>query len=68
MALDELRDNDNSYDIDGFQYVVEKEFMEKAKPIKVDFLPTGFQVTSSIELGPGCGGSCSGDSTDGSCG
>ena len=60
MALDEQRDNDEVYDIDGFQYVVEKEFMEKAKPIKVDFLPMGFKVTSSIELPQ--------DSACGSCG
>ncbi len=67
MALDELRDNDDSFDIDGFQYVVEKTFLEQAKPIKVDFQFNNLQVTSSIDLGPGCGGSCSGE-TNGSCG
>jgi len=46
-------------DIDGFQYVVDKEFMKKASPIKVDFKGIGFSISSNIELGPGCGGSCS---------
>ena len=67
MALDELRDDDLSFDIDKFQYVVNKDFMEKAKPIKVDFLPTGFKVTSSINFGPSSAcGSC-GSKSD-SCG
>ncbi len=63
MALDELKESDLSYDIGGFQYVVEKEFMEQAKPIVVDFTAMGFKITSSIDLGPGCSGSC--DSADG---
>ena len=57
MALDEPQSNDEVYTIDGFQYLIEKEFLEKAKPVKVDFMGMGFQITSSIELG---GGGCSG--------
>ena len=67
MALDELKDDDTSYDIDGFQYVINKEFIEQAKPVKVDFLPTGFKIDSGIELGGSCGGSC-GSEEGGSCG
>ncbi|MEA3429521.1 MAG: hypothetical protein U9Q84_10020 [Thermodesulfobacteriota bacterium] len=58
MALDELKDTDVAYDIDGFKYIVDKEFMEKTKPIKVDFNQFGFKVTSGIDLGAGCS-SCS---------
>ena len=54
MALDELKDTDVAYDIDGFKYIVDKEFMEKTKPIKVDFNRFGFKVTSGIDLGAGC--------------
>ena len=65
MALDEPRDTDDTYDIEGFQYIVDKEFMEKAKPIKVDFLINGFKLDCGLDLGaiPGCG-SCS---TAGTC-
>jgi hypothetical protein len=58
MALDEPRDSDQVFKIDNFQYIVDKEFLEKAKPIKVDFLHIGFQITSSIKLGSGCGDGC----------
>lgn len=63
MALDEPKETDNVYEIDGFKYVVDKAFMEDVAPIKVDFLRTGFQVTANIELG----GSCSCESSN-SCG
>jgi len=64
MALDESKDTDEVYDVDGYQYVVDKEFIKKATPIKVDFKEIGFSISSSIELGAGCGG-CS---TTGDCG
>ncbi|MFO7560989.1 MAG: hypothetical protein R6X10_19335 [Desulfobacterales bacterium] len=64
MALDESKDTDEVYTIDGFQYVVDKEFVKKATPIKVDFKDIGFSISSSIELSSGCGG-CS---TSGTCG
>lgn len=56
MALDKSRDNDEKYEIDGFQYVVDKEFMEKAKPIKIDYSETGFKLDSSIEIKEECSG------------
>ena len=65
MALDEPRDTDNVYPIGDFTFVVDKAFMEQAKPVKVDFNKFGFSISSSIELGGGCGscgeqGSCCG--------
>lgn len=63
MALDESKDNDEKFEIDGYTYVVEKDFLAQAQPIKVDFLEIGFKVTSSIKLESACG-SCS---TSGSC-
>lgn len=64
MALDEPKATDEVFDIDGFQFVVDKEFLKKATPIKVDFKDIGFSITSSIQLSSGCS-SCS---TSGSCG
>lgn len=64
MALDESKDTDEIFTVDNFEYIVDKQFLEQAKPIKVDFMQTGFKIDSSIDLGPGCGGSCS----SGSCG
>ena len=56
MTVDEKRDADMVFKVGGFEYLVEKNFLKKAQPIEVDFLGTGFQVTSSIELGGGCSG------------
>jgi len=64
MALDEPRDTDNVFNVNGFQFVVDKEFYEKAKPLTVDFMGYGFRISSSINFSAseGCGGghgSCS---------
>jgi len=69
MALDEPKDTDNVYNVNGFQFIVDKEFYEKAQPVTVDFLGYGFKISSSIEFGPAdsaCG-SC-GSSSSGGCG
>jgi iron-sulfur cluster assembly protein len=66
MALDEQRPSDYVMEQGGFQFIVDNAFLEKAKPIKVDFHQMGFMVTSSIELSSG--GGCSGCGTDSSCG
>ncbi len=61
MALDEPRENDNEYEVDGFKYIVDNAFMEKVEPIKVDFLDIGFKVTANIDFGNecrSCAGSC----------
>jgi len=58
MTLDEPKDTDNIYNLDNFQYIVNKDFIEKVKPIKVDFTPFGFKVTSGVDLSAGCS-SCS---------
>ena len=63
MALDEPRETDEVFDIDGFQYIIDKDFLEKTKPIKVDFLEIGFKLTSGLVFEQGCT-SCS---TTGSC-
>jgi len=63
MALDEPKDTDNVYDVNGFQFIMDKDFDEKAKPVTVDFLGYGFKINSSIDFGAGCS-SCG---TTGSC-
>jgi len=66
MALDELKDNDEEYDIDGFKYLVNKDFMEQVKPIKIDFTQFGFKIDSNMEFGASEGG-CKSCGTTGSC-
>jgi Fe-S cluster assembly iron-binding protein IscA len=62
MALDEPKDTDEVKNIDGFTYVIDKEFLQRAQPVKVDFVDYGFRLTSSIKFDSACGGcgsSCS---------
>ena len=63
MALDESKETDDVFEIGGFKYVVDKEFLVKATPIKVDFLVSGFKVDCGIDFTSGCS-SCG---TTGSC-
>jgi len=56
MALDELKDTDDVFDIDGFRFVVDKEFLKEAEPIKVDFAHFGFQIDCSLQFEEGCSG------------
>ena len=63
MALDEKKDTDSVFTFDGVDYLVETKFFNEAKPIAVDFIASGFKVTSSLELGGGCS-SCG---SEGSC-
>lgn len=55
MALDEAKDTDTVYEVDGFKYVVDTEFLKEAAPVKVDYLDVGFKVTSSIKFESACG-------------
>ena len=62
MAIDEKKDIDQVFEIAGVSYVIEKELLEKAQPIKIDFMGMGFKIDSSLELSGGCSGcSCSGE-------
>ncbi len=63
MALDESKETDNVYEIDGFTYIVDKEFLEKVKPIKVDFSVMGFKIDCEVDFGSGS--ECSGSGTSG---
>ena len=65
MALDEPKDTDNVYDVNGFQFIVDKDFYEKAKPVTVDFLGYGFKISSSIEFGPASACSSCGSASNG---
>jgi iron-sulfur cluster assembly protein len=64
MALDEPRETDEVFNVNGFQFIVDKEFCERAKPFTVDFMGYGFRINSSISPSAadacgGCKGSCS---------
>ena len=57
MALDGPKDTDNSYDVNGFKFIMDKVFDENAKPVSIDFMGYGFKFNSSIVFTQGS--SCS---------
>ena len=64
LALDESRDGDELFDDRDLTFVVEKDFFESIKPIKVDYVESvmgaGFNISSSMaKPDSACGSSCS---------
>lgn len=58
MALDEPNDADEKFEVGDFTYIVNKEFLERAKPIKVDFHMYGFKLDCGIDFSAAAGGGC----------
>lgn len=47
MALDEPKDSDEFFEIDGFTYLIDKPLLEEVRPVTVDFRSTGFTITGN---------------------
>ena len=71
MALDELRDGDESVEIGGFTFVIRPELAEEVGKVTVDMTQYGFSIDSENQIagsGGGCGCSSGGGCGSGSCG
>nr|WP_320013554.1 IscA/HesB family protein [uncultured Desulfobacter sp.] len=60
MALDEKKETDAVFTFDGVEYIMDKDLMEKASPVDVDFEGTGFRLQSTLKPPAGCKGCGSG--------
>ncbi|MGM0452258.1 MAG: hypothetical protein ACQERN_03725 [Thermodesulfobacteriota bacterium] len=58
MVLDEPTDTDTVFEVNGFKFIANNDFLEEAKPITIDYQGMGFALSSNIQLGGGCGSSC----------
>ncbi|MCI5121519.1 MAG: hypothetical protein D3908_10080 [Candidatus Electrothrix sp. AUS4] len=71
LALDEPKENDQTFDEGGVQFLVEQGLLKTCGAIKVDFLEagyrSGFSITSEKPVGGG-GGCSSGSCSTGGCG
>jgi iron-sulfur cluster assembly accessory protein len=58
MGLDEPEKNDEIIKDNGVTYLIDKELLEKASPISIDFIESergsGFSISSSLPKGEGC--------------
>ncbi len=51
LSLDEHRKTDEVFEIDGFLFVVDKNFFNQYQPIKVDYNYTGYKITAAVNYG-----------------
>jgi len=67
LALDEPKGSDEVFEIEGgLKFVIDKQLLATAAPVKVDVTYTGFVIDSNMPVGGGsCGG---GDCSSGGCG
>lgn len=56
LALDDPKDTDDVLEEGGYRFLVDKELLEQAKPLGVDFTDRGLSISSNLQLG---GGGCS---------
>ena len=67
LALDEPRDDDQTFDLNGISTLVNNDLLAKAQSINIDFVEAGFRSGFSITTeapvitggGGGCSSSCS---------
>lgn len=59
MAVDDKKDGDKVFEINGMEFVIEGALLEEVQPVKIDYLETGFAIESSLKPEGGCCG-CSG--------
>jgi Fe-S cluster assembly iron-binding protein IscA len=63
MVLDEPKESDEVFKINGFTMLIDRDLHEQTKDITVDYgmhgCGQGFKLTSQIPIGGRSGGSCS---------
>ena len=70
LALDEVKDNDTTFQEDTLSFLIENELLSTCGAVKIDFVEadhgSGFSITSTNPVGGG-GGCSSGSCASGSC-
>jgi iron-sulfur cluster assembly protein len=71
LALDEPKENDDTYNVEGLKFVVDKGLIANCREIKIDFIDagarSGFSISSPVPLS-GTGSCASSCGSGGSCG
>ena len=65
IALDQVRTTDAVYEIDGVTYVINRDFLDLAQPVHIDYGPDGFEISAHIDLKSAA---CAGCKAAGKCG
>lgn len=67
LVLDEPKDNDDKYEVDGLTYLIDKELSTQSGDVKVDFVDNGWQQGFVLSTATPLGGGGSCGSTSCSC-
>jgi iron-sulfur cluster assembly protein len=63
MVLDEPKETDEVFNINGFTMLMDKELIAQTRDVTIDYgmegCGAGFRLTSEIPIASGCGASCS---------
>jgi len=72
LALDEPRENDDSYEHGGIKFLIDNDLSNSCGVIKIDFIDagprSGFSISSAKPVGGSGGGCASSCGSGGSCG
>lgn len=72
LVLDELKDGDQSHEVDGLTYLIAQDVVDQSGAVKVDYVDNGWQqgfvITSANQLAGAGGDSCGCGTSGGSCG
>lgn len=56
VALEKPQKNDDSFQVDGYTFIINRKLLQKVKPIRVDSDGVGFRLTGTgIQTQSGCG-------------
>ncbi len=58
MALDQVRAGDEVFEIEGVTWVINRDFLHKAQPVRIDAGPNGFEITAAIDPNAGACATC----------
>ena len=61
LDVDEPKDTDEVFDIDGIQFVINRILLKETEPIKIDYTRSGFQFDCELEFEDECSVCMSGD-------
>ncbi len=63
LGIDSAKEGDESINLEGYDFVIDNELFEQAKPMVIDLTPMGIEISSSLvfeEAKGGCGEGCCG--------
>jgi hypothetical protein len=49
MALDEPKDSDAVFEVDGFTYLIDRRLLDEVRPVTVDFTTFGFRISANFD-------------------